>query len=203
METNPFSVTMIWSTRYNQCMDSKIDGAREKYMPNEIKTLFVAEAKPDAEERFFYYPEVDDKDFLYIYLMKALYADARDKDAVTVRNEKSYYLDRFMADGYYLVDAVDKIEATMKSSARKRLIKRNTKAKTAEIKELIKNHGTKNTRIVLIKATVYDGLYKTLSEACPDSVVDARIPFPSSGRQKQFLSQMALALGEPAHGWGF
>jgi hypothetical protein len=50
------------------------EDARQKYKPDEIKFLLIAEAPPDAESgRFFYFEEVDKHDNLFIETMKVLY----------------------------------------------------------------------------------------------------------------------------------
>ena len=38
----------------------QINSAREKYKPERIKLLFIAEAPPEQTERFFYYEKVKD-----------------------------------------------------------------------------------------------------------------------------------------------
>jgi hypothetical protein len=52
-------------------------------------------------------------------------------------------------------------------------------------------------RIVLIKATVFDAAYPALKNAgLPVSSV--RVPFPGSGRQRQFLEAFERAVSEPS-----
>jgi hypothetical protein len=47
--------------------------------------------------------------------------------------------------------------------------------------------------IILIKATVYDAAYRPLREAGLP-VIDQRIPFLGSGRQREFLTAFGQAL---------
>ena len=45
---------------YNQ-----LEAARRKYKPEKIDLLFIAEAPPNAINRFFYYENVTEADYLY------------------------------------------------------------------------------------------------------------------------------------------
>ena len=50
-----------------------IQKAREKYLPNKIKLLFVAESPPEDVKRFFYFEDVPEQDSLFIQTMRVLY----------------------------------------------------------------------------------------------------------------------------------
>jgi hypothetical protein len=54
------------------------------------------------------------------------------------------------------------------------------------------------THIILIKVDVYDAVFESL-RAAGMPVIDQRIPFPSSGRQKEFCRDFRVAL--KAAGW--
>ena len=57
------------------------------------------------------------------------------------------------------------------------------------------------TPIILIKATVYDAAAHALIDAGYENVVRVRMPFPGSGRQKEFYPEFRRALLES--GWKF
>lgn len=168
-----------------------VEKLRKSYLPNKIKVLFVAEAKPDAIDRFFYYDKVKKHDYLYLHLMYALYGKTKD-DAQYLRDHKIEYLNRFKQDGYYLVDAVDEIKSEIKSSSKRtKLIKANAKNKIVEIRELLAQHGDSNTRVVLVKATVFDALYDLMKDDF-SIINDFKISFPSFNEKNKtnFLNQM-------------
>ena len=60
----------------------QINSAREKYKPERIKLLFIAEAPPEQTERFFYYEKVKDNDWLFLGIVKVLCGNGADKKLV-------------------------------------------------------------------------------------------------------------------------
>lgn len=169
-----------------------VETLRKQYLPNKIKVLFIAEAKPDADDRFFYSPQVTAKDYLYLNLMRALYDDAKSADIKYLREQKMKFLKRFKEDGYYLVDAVDEIKSEWKSPQRTKAIKANAENKINEIGQLLSDHDSVDAKIVLIKSTVFDGLYESMkgSDFNFNIIHDFKIYFPSTGRESDFFKQM-------------
>lgn len=169
-----------------------VEKLRRQYLPDKIRFLFVAEAKPDSPDRFFYYDKVTRRDYLYIYLMRALYGYG-DQDEQWLRDNKQVMLDRFKNDGCYLVDAVDEIKADTKQSARIKAIKANADNKIAEIESLLSQHGDEHTELVIIKATVFKVLYEPLKTKF-NVINDSPIYFPSHSNQFAFLMQMSKVM---------
>ena len=165
-----------------------VEKLRKSYLPSKIKVLFIAEAKPDADDRFFYYDKVKTHDHLYLYLMYALYDKTKD-DRQYLRDHKAEFLSRFKTDGYYLVDAVDAIKSGTSSPKRIKAIKTDSESKISEIRELLAEHGDQNTKIVLIKTTVFDALYDLMKDEF-NIINDFKIYFPSNSRETDFLKQM-------------
>lgn len=162
-----------------QYLINNIRQARKKYMPIKIKTLFIAEKPPKAPDRFFYYEDVRQYDSLFIYLMKELYHDNIDLYLTSSRTTsiKAEILTRFKNDGYYLMDLSDDSSSFAEVYASELM---------TSLSELV-NKGimSMETPIILIKANVYDCLFSRLVTA-GYNVIDERIPFPGSGRQKDF-----------------
>lgn len=171
-----------------------VETLRKSYLPSKIKVLFIAEAKPDANDRFFYYDKVNTRDYLYLHLMYALY-DKTKADTQYLRDHKVESLNRFKQDGYYLVDAVDEIVARSKPAPRVKAIRANADKKIAEIESLISQYGSVDTKIVIISATVHKVLYEPLKSKF-NVVNDSAIYFPSNGRQSDFLRQMSKIVKE-------
>ena len=171
-----------------------VETLRKQYLPNKIKVLFIAEAKPDADDRFFYYDKVKTHDHLYLHLMYALY-DKTQSDVQYLREHKAEFLNRFKEDGYYLVDAVDEIKVRTKPTDRIKAVRANAEIKTNEMELLILQHGTEDTKVVIIAATVFKGLYEHLKDKF-NVVNDTPIYFPSNGQQSAFLKQMNKVVKE-------
>src|SRR4051794_36679216 len=91
---------------------AKFDEAREKYRPNPIKVLFIAEAPPQfSASRFFYFEDVRRGDTLFLEMMKVLYPNRtkfremnegqnENFDARQVRRNKPAFLRTFQEDGF-------------------------------------------------------------------------------------------------------
>lgn len=190
---------------------NKLQSARLKYKPDEIKILFVAEAPPENIERFFYYENVKEKDALFINLIRLLYPEYRDKNGGSVeqiRKHKKALLERFQKDGYYLIDALpEPISLKLNSREREKLIKARKNDLANEIKSLIApgpyNPEDPHVGIVLIKATVFDALFDYLfvEQRLPVLNNNIKIPFPSHGNTGRFSEELHNALGPFDHGY--
>lgn len=174
-------------------IERKVKEAREKYKPDEIRILLVAEAPPDKLDRFFYYPDVKTADWLFLGIMQVLYPTEKQdylvgrRDLVDRRETrlKEKLLDRFKNDGFYLVDLLNHPLAKHSGNLA------STKDEfLARVSSLITN----NTRVILIKASVYDLAHRWLVENGFKNVIDKRIHFPASGGQIKFRIQFKEAL---------
>ena len=150
-----------------------------RYIPLETNVLFIAESPPAALDRYFYFENVQEQDALWVGLMKALY-EGEFGETWKERLWKKKWLTKFKDDGYRLIDALkEPVDQSTGSRKRKNLILNVVDRIIEEIREISPN------QIVLIKATVFDVLYDPLHTAGLP-VVNERLPFPGSGRQKEF-----------------
>lgn len=130
------------------------EDARRSYRPDRIEWLLIAEAPPASLDRFFYYGDVNEKDFLFIETMKVLHPDRPDQEFRPPL--KGEYLHRFMEDGFYLIDVFDSpIDNDMRSRKKKEKVLASRHAVLRKLKEL-EPFMTEDTKIILIKATVYE-----------------------------------------------
>ena len=148
--------------------------ARNKYKPSIIKTIIIAEAPPNAFERFFYYEDVKDKDYLFLNIIEILYPDWKTKYMNSKRSStiKECILKKFQADGYYLLDLYETFVDLKERKDIETLHKLSNK-----LSQLI----DEKVPVILIKANVYDTAFKTLKVKF--NVINERLPFPSSGQQ--------------------
>jgi hypothetical protein len=167
--------------------------ARSRYQPKRIKLLFVAEAPPSNPERFFYFEAVNKHDWLFLALIRWLYDEVRDLDTPELRERKREFLERFAADGYFLLDASD---APMPPGAtlaeKRRLLSRFLPALIKKIGEFNPEH----LRIVLISNAAYDVCCEPLRTAGFNVMNNEMIDFPSSGRQAEFRRKLGQLLDE-------
>ena len=168
-------------------MPNQYETARGRYRPKQIRRLLIAEAPPNAIERFFYFKNVPNHDWLFLGVMKALYPDL--KDLYLQKNRppklKVRMLNQFKDDGYFLVDLspepIDQIPNGRRGLADcvPGLIKR------------INQLDCLQASIILIKANVYDIAFQPL-RCAGYRVIDQHIPFPAFGQQRNFQ----IAFGE-------
>ena len=156
--------------------------AADYFAPEKTNLLFLAEAPPCSLERYFYYPDVKEHDWLWIGLMKAIYG-GQFGEVVVERYRKIEWLKRFQSDGYRLIDAVkEPFCSDEHPPARKKRIKSRLDDIVDEIREI------NPKQILMIKVTVFGALYQDLKDrGLP--IVNARSPFPGSGRQTEFQDE--------------
>ncbi|SIF25235.1 Uncharacterised protein [Mycobacteroides abscessus subsp. abscessus] len=149
--------------------------AAELYRPDKVRLLLVAQAPPDAADRYFYFTDVATQDSLFRSVARAILPNCE-----PTRDNKAAVLTELRDRGVFLIDLKpDPVDGSDLSPYVPALL--------ARIAELAPE------RIVLIKADVYDTAYPALAAAgLPVSKV--RIPFPSSGRQKEFAVAFGRAL---------
>lgn len=173
-------------------MSSTIEEARARYRPQGyINTLFIAEAPPAAPSRFFYFDQVDGHDWLYLALMRVLFADARELEVAQLREQKPDYLAKFMAAGFYLIDASD---APMPKGAKGAVKRRHLQASLPALLGKVRDVTTADTRVVLISRNVFDVCREPLQAAGFRIVNEEMVDFPSHGRQPHFDRKMRATL---------
>lgn len=148
--------------------------AAEKYKPDPIRVLLVAESPPTADDRYFYFENVGSHDWLFMGVVEVLYGQR------PARAEKVRFLRRLQESGVFLIDLkLDPADASPLQACVPNLLAR-CRALAPE-------------KIILIKSTVFDAAYSSF-KAAGLPVVDRRVYFPSTGRQGEFRRQFAEAL---------
>jgi Putative endonuclease, protein of unknown function (DUF1780) len=169
------------------------DQARRRYQPKDLKLLFVAEAPPSDLERFFYFEAITKHDWLFLALVRWLYDEARELPTPELRKRKREFLDRFAADGYFLLDASDSPMPPGATSAEKRRLLSHS---LPTFIEKIARVNCDNLKIVLISHAVYEVCCAPLRTAGFNVLNNEMIDFPSSGRQAEFRRKLGQLLDE-------
>lgn len=153
--------------------------AAEKYRPAEIAHLVVAEAPPDDLERYFYFEDVPKHDDLFRYVCLAILGEK------PPRHGKRAALAELYDRGVFMIDLQEKTP-------------RDTTPLETFVPGLVKRcRALAPRRILLVKVTVFDSAYWALCDAGL-AVSSERIPFPNSGRQREFEEKFGRALLEIA-----
>jgi len=149
--------------------------AADRYRPDDVQLLLVAEAPPSALDRYFYFEDVLTHDSLFRYVVRGVLGETPNRD-------KAPYLDELRARGVYLVHLCEDPFAS-----RREVVPGCVPGLVRRCRALAPR------RVVLVGATTYDHAYDAL-DAAGLPVVDVRLPYPGSGQQRRFLEGFALAL---------
>ena len=160
---------------------SEYENAASLYLPTLTKVLFVAEAPPVSVDRYFYFPDVQSQDSLWVQLMRALYGTDFG-NTKSERPHKKKWLTRFSGDGYRLIDAV---QFPISGSSRERV--REIRLLADDLITRVKLINP--MQVVLIKSTVFEGLMSALGDAGLPVVNSGPLPFPGSGQQVRFQNE--------------
>ncbi|MDR2953800.1 MAG: hypothetical protein LBV43_01805 [Prevotella sp.] len=166
----------------------KLEEARIKYKPEKVKAIFIAEAPPDSLNRFFYYENVKEKDYLFLGIIDILYPGLKDiyiKKYKRHPEVKKSILNQIKKNGYYLLDLFE-LPISINSESKINSIKKLS-GKLSKICD-------KETPIILIKVNVYDTIYHILKAKF--NIINKRIDFPSTGNQQKFKKSFAEAMNE-------
>lgn len=172
---------------------NKIDKARQKYKPESIRYLFVAETPPKSDsDRFFYFTDVETQDSLFLETMKVLYPQFTEGvNTKTVRKNKLIFLEKFKRDGHYLIDSLNSpFEEKYSPSRKVTLLKEGQMDLLKRIKPLLHSE----TEVVLISAAVHKANYEFLRSNGIPILNKEVIEFHGSGGQKKFREKMQKLL---------
>lgn len=163
----------------------QIENSRNKYKPEVIKTILVAEAPPDSIDRFFYFENVKTADYLFLGIVAVLYPEAKAKYLANKRHPliKEFILKQFQLDGYFLLDLYEFPVSINEDNQREAI---------AKLANKIEKISDEMTPVVLIKASVYDIAYSSLK--LKFNVINERIDFPSCGNQLKFHSKFSQVI---------
>lgn len=151
--------------------------AAARYKPAKVNLLLIAEAPPCDTDRYFYFEDVPQHDWLFRYVYEGL------TGIKPARSEKPTHLAQLRDAGVFLIDLH---EANISQPSLSVLKPR--------VPDLIDRcRAIKPRHIALIKSTVYDAAYEPL-KAAGLPVIDERLPFPASGQQVRFLQGFARVL---------
>jgi hypothetical protein len=151
-----------------------------RFKPVAIRLLLVAEAPPASLDRYFYFDDVRKHDSLFRYVCRGVLG------IEPGRERKAELLVRLRDRGVFLIDLqTDPVDGTPLRMF---------------VHDLVARCRTLQPRkIILIKATVFDAAHLALRDAgLPVSSI--RVPFPGSGRQREFEAAFGRALNEVSHG---
>lgn len=167
---------------------NRVSEAREKYRPEYIKTIFIAEAPPCTDDRFFYFENITKGDSLFLHIIRAVFPELEHRETKAIRAKKEELLLQFRDQGYFLEDSVaEAIPKGTKPKDKERIIVENQN----DLIRRILPYKTQS-KLVVLSATVFKANYELLKENGFNILNDSMIPFPGSGQQSKFKAGIAL-----------
>ena len=166
--------------------------AAQKYKPDKIKILFIAESPPNKKEgeelRYFYFENVKNRDSLFRNMMQVLFPE--EYDDFKRSKDKTPLLNKFKENGFFLIDACESPINQHKNRMRDDLINKDFPKLLQKIKTVIDD----DTKTILIKKNVFDLLFYRLKSEGINVINTEYLEFPSSGHQLKFKTKLTNLL---------
>ena len=169
------------------------DIVRERYRPEHIKILFIAESQPPtagvASSRQFYRTDsIYREDRLFTNTMRALYPDAAELPEAELKQQKEQWLRRFQKDGFYMTEALTtSLAHEVTKQERQELIRQHLPALLARVKKLAEP----GTKIILIKSNVFDVAAEPLRGAGYHVLNHELLDYPGRFNQRAYREKLA------------
>jgi len=164
--------------------------ASEKFLPEKIRVLFIAESPP-ANGSFFFF-EFARQEILLTTLTTALFGDG---NGFTKNDSKVDFLKELKREGYFLIDAVE-YPINMTSDKNRELIIRKENDNLLERLEGLKriNRVDADTKIILIKKSVYNILVNVLREKGFNILNNSKVDFPKYYNDRNVIGEIRKLL---------
>jgi hypothetical protein len=169
------------------------DTTRQKYRPQHITKLLIAESPPPAaavqSSRQFYRSDVvrtDDR--LFTNTIRALYPETADLPELELEQHKEQWLRRFQHDGWYMIEA---LEASQQHAVTKKQRQQRIRDSLPRLLERVRELAAPDTKIILIKSNVYDVAAEPLRQAGFTVLNTELVDYPGRFNQRAYRDKLA------------
>lgn len=173
---------------------TEYDTIREKYRPQHIKMLLIAESQPPKPEiggsrHFYRTDQIRPDDRLFINTVRALYPETMDVSQQDLEKDKEQWLRRFMNDGWYMIESLEtSLEHEVTKKQRQELIRAHLPELLARVRSLAE----KDTKIILIKSNVFDVAAGPLKAAGFTVLNTELLDYPGRFNQRDYREKLAI-----------
>lgn len=162
--------------------------------------LLIAESPPPAADvqssrQFYRADRIRKDDRLFVNTMRALYPEALNKSELELEQEKQQWLERFAADGWFMIEALE--ESQVHEVTRKQRQSRIHDA-LPRLLERVHELAKPDTKIILIKSNVFEVAAEPLREAGFTVLNTELIDYPGQFNQRAYRDKLAKALARLA-----
>jgi hypothetical protein len=175
---------------------SLYDEVREKYHPQHMKVLFIAESPPPSPEiqssrQFYYTDRIRKDDRLFINTIRALYPETLEISEADLETAKEEWLQRFAKDGYYMIEA---LEDSQEHEITKKQRQGRISAVLPRLIERVGKLAGPNTKIILIKSNVFDVAAQPLRTAGFQVLNTELVDYPGRFNQRAYREKITKLL---------
>ena len=165
-------------------LKNRYASARNKYRPDKISLLLIAESPPSSGG-YFYLEKTIGKDHLFRETMKALELWPYDRP-MAKGCDKRPMLKQFRSLGFFLIDTCELPVDNLRPKQRRISIVQGASTLPKRVK------GLDPMRILIVKKTVFNPVKRVLSDAgFGERILNTRpLPFPSHGNQRKFRTMV-------------
>jgi hypothetical protein len=172
---------------------NEYDEVRKKYKPTHIKFLLIAESPPPAagtqsSRQFYYTDRIRKDDRLFTNTIRALYPEAVERPEEELEQDKVGWLNRFMNDGWYMIEALEK---SQEHEVTKQQRQERIRASLPRLIERVRDLAEPDTKIILIKSNVFEVAAEPLRDAGFTVLNHELVDYPGRFNQKAFREKLA------------
>jgi hypothetical protein len=153
---------------------NKYKEAADKFLPEKIKVLFIAESPP-ANGSFLYF-KFPKQEILLATITTAIFGDGK---GYKRNDSKIGFLNILKDEGYFLIDAVEYPINTIDDRKRELIIQKEMENLIDSLKDLkSRNKIDSYTKIILIKKSVFNVLNNNLKQKGYNILNKVKVDFP-------------------------
>jgi tRNA(Leu) C34 or U34 (ribose-2'-O)-methylase TrmL len=172
------------------------EAARRAFKPDHIKVLFIAESQPPAagvtsSRQFYRTDQIYPGDRLFVNTIKALYGEADDQTEKEIEAKKSYWLNRFSSDGYYMIEALDE---SLPHEATKQERQEKIRSAIPTLLKKVDALASEDTRLILIKSNVFEVATEPLRNAGYSVLNHELVDYPGQYNQRAYREKVRSLL---------
>lgn len=166
---------------------------RRTYKPAHIKILLIAESPPPAPQiqssrQFYYIDRIRTDDRLFTNTIRALYPEAADTPEPELERDKKQWLQRFQADGCYMIEA---LEASQIHEVTKHRRQDRIRENLPQLIESVRKLAVPDTKIILIKSNVFEVAAEPLRQAGFIVLNSELVDYPGHFNQSAYREKLA------------
>lgn len=172
---------------------SEYDAVRQKYRPDHIKILLIAESPPpppdvQSSRQFYYTDRLRKDDRLFINTIRALYPETIDMPEGDLEMDKEQWLRKFQAAGWYMIEALEDSQA---HEVTKKQRQQKIEAALPRLIERVRELAKPDTKLVLIKSNVFEVAAEPLRKAGFTVLNHELVDYPGRYNQTDYRHKLA------------